>query len=257
MKLLLATPIASEMVTVHYMNSVIALQAHVAARGFTLNRHLISHSLISRSRNAFASVVLNDPSYSHLLFIDSDIGFRPQAVLRMLDFDMPLVGCIYPSRRMDYSRYHAVTRQVEDPALAQSVALNYVGDGWEVREEQDGRSGVAMKDGFIRVGRIAGGLTLVRREVLERIAERYPELLAEPDADYASTGVKGKVLQCFEHMPGPDGLYRSEDISFAYRWTDGCGGEIWACIDEVVTHWGSMSYTGRYLDRLRFLQSQG
>jgi hypothetical protein len=256
-KLLLATPVATESVTIPYMNSVISLLAHMGRQGVQIHRHYIVNSLISRARNAFASLVLNDESYSHLLFIDSDIGFRAEAVSRMLAFDQPVVGCIYPARRMDQARYHAITRQIDDPETAASAALNYVGEGWAVEESREGRTGIALKDGFVRVSRIAGGMTLIRREVIEAVAGRYPELVATPDPDYEAYGVRDRVLQCFEQMPGPNGLYLSEDISFALRWTEGCGGQIWACVDETLTHWGTMGYTGRYLDRLRLSGGPG
>src|SRR5260221_10260862 len=40
------------------------------------------------------------PDFTHLLFIDADMGFPAELVLDMLMFDEPLVGTIYPQRHL-------------------------------------------------------------------------------------------------------------------------------------------------------------
>lgn len=56
---------------------------------------LSTESLIGRGRCTIASNVLAGP-YTHLMFIDVDIGFDPRSVIRMLIMDVPVVGGAYP-----------------------------------------------------------------------------------------------------------------------------------------------------------------
>jgi hypothetical protein len=93
------------------------------------------------------------------------------------------------------------------------------------------------------------GLALLKREVLERMSEVYPELWGQVDAGYRGMRIGERVFQPFESYRTPENLYLGEDISFSRRWTD-IGGEIWACVDEQVTHAGMNAISGRYIDTL-------
>ena len=59
-------------------------------------------SLISRARNAASAFALHD-DFSHLLFIDSDIGFDPQDVFKLIEADQDVVVGVYPKKY--YSRH--------------------------------------------------------------------------------------------------------------------------------------------------------
>jgi hypothetical protein len=83
------------------------------------------------------------------------------------------------------------------------------------------------------------------------MAEAYPELLAPATPRYQVLGVRERVFQAFESLPDETGVHLSEDLSFCERWRR-IGGEIWACVDETITHVGRMAFEGRYLDRLTF-----
>jgi hypothetical protein len=248
---LLATPVRGGVVTVEYMDSMMRLAAAMRARaGISGRQYFLESSLINRARNAYATAVLQDPSITHLMFIDSDMGFSPTAVTKLLDFDQPFAGCICPYRTMEFERFHQVARQIDDPGLAKTVAQNYVSADRLLR--RDGR--VEVADGFARAERLGMALTLLRRDVLEQISEAHPDLWGPADKGYRGMGVTDRVFQPFEGYRTPDGLYLSEDMSFSRRWTE-LGGEIWACLDETVTHVGPMAFSGSYIERLRFEQS--
>ena len=51
-----------------------------------------------------ASIFLQQPNHSHLLFIDLDMEFRPETPAKMISVEKPLVGCAYPRRDMDVSK---------------------------------------------------------------------------------------------------------------------------------------------------------
>ena len=61
----------------------------------------------------------------------------------------------------------------------------------------------------------------------------------------------GGVLQCFDSIQGPDGLFPGEDIAFCRRWVEGCGGEIWSSVDEAIVHIGQENFVGQYLFKLQ------
>lgn len=251
MKVLIATPVYDDTVTTGYMLSVQKLIAALSGQVIFINL-FIGSSLVTRARNAYASILLEDPSFTHMLFVDSDMGFRPEAVQRMIDFDKDVVGCIYPRRSLDFDRFHSVSRQVADPLTARMIAQDYVAKDDLVRTDfGDGKWGFVTERGFVRTKGIGAGVTLIKRGVFERLRAAYPELASPPDESYRNLAVKREVFQCFEPAPGEDGLFVSEDLAFCQRWRDRCGGEIWACVDETISHVGRVAFSGRYIDRMR------
>ena len=50
------------------------------------------------ARNIFASRIVNESRYTHLLFVDNDMRFNPSAVIRLIDASKPIIGCIYPKK---------------------------------------------------------------------------------------------------------------------------------------------------------------
>jgi len=134
------------------------------------------------------------------------------------------------------------------------VAMDYVNAGAiDFGDSESQTVDFLVVDGpCIRVRRAGAGVLLIRREVFDRIRERYPELWCERiEHTYAKLGLKTGVLQCFEPMPDEHGLYGGEDMSFCQRWVEGCGGEIWSVVTETITHVGPEKFTGNFLTKLQ------
>jgi hypothetical protein len=250
MKILLGTPVHGGMVCLGYHEAIIRMLAffHQNFPNIHFEQRSPVCSMVTFARNLLASLVLNDKSYSHLLFIDSDMVFSPTLIARMIAFDKPLVGCICPMKSFDYNWYHASGVVHEDPMAARLLATAYVSGEALIR----GEGGLELVEGFARAHFGGTGIMLIRREVFEQIKERYPELWVDkPNTYYSGFGLTGGVLQCFETTPGDDRIHNGEDVSFCHRWVKGCGGELWCCVDEVVGHIGQESYFGHYIVKMQ------
>jgi len=83
-------------------------------------------ALITRARNTIVTQFLDTPAATHLLFIDADIGFSPEAALRLLRSGYPVVAGVYPAKTLNWAE---ITRRASDPTcpLPES-ALQYVVD---------------------------------------------------------------------------------------------------------------------------------
>jgi hypothetical protein len=253
-EVLIGTPTVDGTVYTQYTLSIIALLWSVRGRTDLSIRppHFVKGSLVSQARNALASTVLERPSVTHLLFVDSDIGFEPKAVLQMLAYDKPVVACSYPRREVDRARLQAAHRAVDDLDLATRIAQNYVCYDDMIRTPHaSGGFALEVKGGFVRTARVGMGLTLIRRDALEMMRARFPNLNRPVNDSYRALGVRNEIFQCFESEPDANGIYVGEDIAFCQRWIDGCGGEIWLNVDPVVTHTGPVEFSGRLIDRLQ------
>jgi len=261
MKILVGTPAYGETVTTTYCETMFWLFDHFRSKHphIRLDHKFLSFALLPYMRNYFASRVLNDASYTHLLFIDADMGFAPTLIEHMIAVDKPVVGCIYPRRALDLGRVFALRDQVSDYNVARMVAQDYVGAGTAIDFGGDEREiGDAFEidkmtiDGpAVRVKNAGTGVMLIARDVFVQIKARYPELWSEnTETSYRKLGLEGGVLQCFETMPDKHGIYVGEDLAFCRRWVEGCGGDIWSVVTETILHVGTDRFFGRYLTKL-------
>jgi len=72
-----------------------------------------SDSLISRARNTIVAKFYSNPEFTHLLFLDSDLMFAPEAVLQMLSADKELIGCPYPKKIYNWQKVISVLKEKE------------------------------------------------------------------------------------------------------------------------------------------------
>ena len=61
-------------------------------------------ALITRARASLISQFLDDPTATHLLFVDADIGFEPEQVLRLIECGADMCAAVYPIKRIDWDK---------------------------------------------------------------------------------------------------------------------------------------------------------
>jgi hypothetical protein len=54
------------------------------------------------------TLFLNDPQATHLLFVDGDIGFEPEQVLRLINCGADVVAGIYPIKQLNWEKVRRV-----------------------------------------------------------------------------------------------------------------------------------------------------
>src|SRR5271170_3626596 len=105
MHLFVATPCYGGLVTQRYMQSVCALLEYGNVNGLPVSVELLGYdSLITRGRNTLVTTFLDSPTATHLMFIDADIGFTPDQVVRILNFNEPVAAGTYPLKVLHYDQ---------------------------------------------------------------------------------------------------------------------------------------------------------
>ena len=234
--LVVATPCFGGQVSVVYTASLLKLQARVRSyRGLSLKvLFKDGDALITRARASLISQFLDDPAATHLLFIDADIGFEPEQVLRLIECGADMCAAIYPIKRIDWDKVKTIMDAGRpNPAAA---ALNYV-------FELDDPNAVVEKRGFVRVRYAGTGFLMVRRQALEQMCARYPQMRYKRDHSLDAATASDNRFALFECMIAEDGTYLSEDFAFCKRWTD-IGGEIWTDLNSRLSHIGPMTFCG-------------
>jgi hypothetical protein len=243
--LVIATPCYGGQISAVYGLSLLKLQARMRAyRGFNL-KVLVKDgdALITRARASLLSQFLDDPSATHLLFIDADIGFEPDQVVRLIECGADMCAAVYPIKRIDWQRMkNALSGAQPNPAASLQYAL-----------EVEDPNAVIANSGFIKVRYAGTGFLMIRRAVLERMCVHYPQLRYKRDHSIDAATESDNRFALFECAITEDGTYLSEDFAFCKRWTD-MGGEIWADLNSRLHHIGPMTFCGDLA--LRFAQAR-
>jgi hypothetical protein len=193
-------------------------------------------ALITRARQDLAAHFLGIPTATHLLFVDSDIGFETEQVFRFLAFGGEVLAGVYPTKKVDWERVSFLAAQGRKPL--DSSSLSYV-------MEFDNPEKIAARGGFARVKYAGTGFLMVRRDVLVKMVGHYTDLKYtrqnQSDDPLKDSPNRCALFNCM--IDSSTGTFLSEDYSFCRRWTD-LKGEIWADLESRLTHVGPMAFNG-------------
>src|ERR1700689_1537359 len=121
------TPCFGGLVTQDYTMSLLQLTALAPQAGFDVAVVMLGNdALITRGRSAIVAKFLDNPATTHLLFIDADICFTPEHVLRLLRLDKDFVAGLYPAKIIDWQQMNERFGQTNE-TLAEA-GLAYVGE---------------------------------------------------------------------------------------------------------------------------------
>lgn len=195
--------------------SLMKLAQQVLDYGITIQvSSICGCSVVSRARNLIVHEFLKS-NCDHLLFIDSDMTFEPESVVRLLAFneDKPIVAGAYEARKE--------------------------GKIYIIHLDSDPIGNVIMDDmGLVRAKRVATGFMMVRRDVFEKLAELHPEW------KHKDTNSDGTLFSFFDFKCTPDG-YVGEDFLFCERAID-AGFSAWIDPTIKLGHMGIHEFTSDF-----------
>ena len=95
-RIFLATPVHSE-ASIHYVQSLLSFQQKCLMSNILVSFSLLKSSLVTQGRNLCVNAMLEEKDkYTHLLFIDSDIEFTFETIMKMIQADKEVIACPYP-----------------------------------------------------------------------------------------------------------------------------------------------------------------
>lgn len=202
MKVIICTPTRAKP-SQPYLDSLAASIPSLEAAGwehgtvYEIGSPYISHARSKALHKALAA------GADAVVFIDDDVSWQPDAILRLLKADGDVVAGTY--------RFKKAGEPEE-----------YMG---AVVTKDDGTP-VVRADGCIEAHSIPAGFLKVTREGVNRFMREWPELLygeiCAPYVDLFNHGAHG-------------GVWYGEDYAFARRWREKCG-KVWLIPNLQIDH---------------------
>jgi len=203
-KIFIATPAFDGKVNVQYACSLCDTRLCMAANNIDMIVRIhTSGSLLVRERNDLVKAFLETDA-THMMCIDSDIGWNPTDLKKLLDYNEDFVAALYPARGPD-------------------KCFLFRG----IYEDENKKMSVSEKR-LIQMEYIPAGFMLLKRCVLEKMIAHFPELYYEPK-DESLKHTKGHYLFATELY---DGEFWGEDYVFCRRARQ-AGFKIW--IDPTIS----------------------
>src|ERR1700719_2462669 len=142
--LVVATPCFGGQVSSIYASSIFQLQRAAQDKAnLKLKVEMRDgDALITRARANLMTLFLDDPTATHFLFVDADIGFAPEQVFRLIESGADVVAGVYPIKRVNWDK--AKRALDSNRPNVRSVALDYV-------LEIDDPDRIVVVNGFTRV----------------------------------------------------------------------------------------------------------
>jgi len=239
--LFVSTPCYGGVCLQAYAESLLRLQRTCAANKIQMMLDTTENeSLVHRARNLAVARFYQKTQATHFLFIDADIHFDPESVMRLLRSDHPVSCAAYPKKCVMWDavdQYYKTGQSGKDPSrVAASLVMNFK------------YSNTPITDGFAEVLDGPTGFLLIKRDVFTQMFARYKELDCMNDHQNRDLDEYCAVFDCM--IDPVSRRYLSEDYAFCRRWQQ-MGGQIFADVMTVLGHVGNIRFYGSLEERLK------
>lgn len=250
-KLFVATPMYGGQCNGMYARSMCDLTALCLKYGIEMRSYfLFNESLITRARNYCVDEFLRS-GYTHLLFIDSDIGFNPQDVLALLalqtdESPYDVIGGAYPKKCITWEKIKAAVDKGmadENPNSLEDFVGDFVFN--PVMEAGEASKSIRL-DEPAEVLELGTGFMMVRRQTFEEYVKKFPDIMYRPDhvRTEAFDGSR-EIGMYFQADIDPDSKrYLSEDYWFCQN-SRKANMKIWLCPWMHLQHAGFYTFGGK------------
>ncbi len=232
-KIFLSTPCYGGLCLEAFAASIMRLQIACMQNGIQLMIDTTENeSLVHRARNISVARFFYKTDCDYFMFIDADIHFDPESVIRLINSGHDVAVAVYPKKCVMWDQAEQSLKMGENKDLAKvssSLVMNFK------------YTNTRIENGFAEVLDGPTGFMLFTREVVEKMYKKYPELNCVNDHQNRDLDEYCAIFDC---MIDPDNRrYLSEDYAFCRRWQL-MGGKIYADVMTTLGHVGNLRFQG-------------
>ena len=201
-----------------------------------------NESLIPRGRCVAVGRFMQLPSakdFTHFMFIDADVEFQPESVLRLLFSGHDVSVACYPKK---YVNFEGAKKEIIEGGkrplemASADLVVNL------------GKASAPVINGFAEVLDGPTGFMMIKREVFEKMEKHYPELHCKNDHANKDFDFYPALFDCM--ICPVTKRYLSEDYAFCRRWQQ-MGGKIYGDTQTVLGHVGNLTFAGTMGHRVK------
>jgi hypothetical protein len=237
--LFIATPMYGGVCASNYLMGMVDLFAACTAYGIPLTLHgLANDSLIQRARNSCTNAFLRS-DFTHLLFIDADVGFKAKDVLSLLylmaqdnEKKYDVLAGSYPKKQIAWKKI----KQAVEKGLGEENPdnLKYYGNDYTFLVPPGKKFTLKAP---AEVSKIGTGFMMISRNILKKFIEHYPEEL------YKASDGKEEYAFFNCYIDPKTKWHWGEDFRFCH-FVKEIGGKIWLAPWIQLSHQGTHSFYG-------------
>jgi hypothetical protein len=173
---------------------------------------MTNESLVQRGRNSLMAKMASNPDVTHFMFIDADIEFEPESIIRMLMTEKDIVSGAYPKKCLP---------------IAYNINL----------EEN-----TTVQGPLYTVDTAATGFLMYKRKVWQDLVDKHPQWKYKDDIGLGKQ-YEPYLYSVFDCYIDHNGHYLSEDWAFCRR-AKGLGYQIWVDSRVSLNHTGNYTFNG-------------
>ena len=210
-------------------------------------------SLVSRARNNLIAKAMTNARTTHILFIDSDITWNPNDILKLMVNDKQLSGGVYPLKKYNWDKLLEKPTSVQDIINRKNASIikNAITDE-QMLQHNLLKYNVNFLDPVLniennlaKVRHIATGFMMIKRSTIEQMAKAYPSTKYTDDVGFLMPNENKWAYALFD-CGVEDDHYYSEDWLFCHRWSK-MGGNIYLDVSINLKHSGMEDYNGSFI----------
>ena len=174
---------------------------------------MVNESLIPRGRNNLIAKAMANPNATHIMFIDADIKFDPEVIMRMILADAGVICGLYPMK-----------------GIPIKYVLNII-------------PGARRIGDLYEVSTAGTGFMLINRKIIQDLFDKMPELKYKDSLNLGEV-YEPHMYALFDTMIDENGHYLSEDWTFCKRVREVLKTPIWVDTTIQLDHLGAYNFQG-------------
>jgi hypothetical protein len=220
MNLSIGTPMYGGMCFAKYTQSMLSLNEYFCKQpnSSMTTIYLFNQSLITLARNTIVHKFLNNTNSSHLFFIDADISFKTEDVIRMLNYDKDIILGGYPLKDINFKNIIGKKDNLEDYSGMYNIS--------PVKNINKTKPFEVKWGGC--------GFMLISRKVFKKMIHSTEYFIYNNEKIYKFFS-SGKIKEDSNFLP--------EDFNFCYNFRK-LGGKIFLDPLCKLTHFGNYEFSG-------------
>jgi hypothetical protein len=231
-KVFIATPMYGGSCFAPYVKGLLDASATLHSHGYvTIFSAIANESLIPRARNELVrQFLLTDAEY--MLFIDADISFNGEDVMKLVTSGKDLICGLYPKKFIDWKRLNTIARQGYTDL--QNYAASYVVNCLDPKTYNP-----LITNPVVEIKHAGTGFMLIKRGVFDALSpfvKQYRTSTFTVDSPLTKEFFATRIEDDTNY-------FMSEDYYFCDLWRQH-GGKVHADLSIKLSHLGTHTFSG-------------